>query len=55
MTGRYGGLRHFGKIYGMIASITALGAGIGPPLAGIRLRPLRQLCAFPRGRFPWRC
>lgn len=34
MTGRYGGLRHFGKIYGMIASITALGAGIGPPLAG---------------------
>lgn len=34
MTGRYGGLRNFGKIYGTIASVTALGVGIGPVLAG---------------------
>jgi MFS family permease len=35
LTGRYGGLRNFGKIYGVMASLTALGLGLGPLLAGV--------------------
>jgi MFS family permease len=33
-TTRYGGLRHFGKIFGVMASMFGLGTGIGPVLAG---------------------
>jgi predicted MFS family arabinose efflux permease len=35
LTTRYAGLGHFGKIYGTIASVMSLGAGIGPLAAGI--------------------
>lgn len=35
LIGRYGGLRHFGKIFGAVASLIALGAGLGPTLAGL--------------------
>lgn len=31
---RYGGVAHFGKIYGLISSCMGLGAGLGPLLAG---------------------
>jgi len=34
LTGRYGGIRNFGKIFGVISSLIALGPGIGPLLAG---------------------
>ena len=34
LTGRYGGMRNFGKIFGVMASMIALGAGLGPMLAG---------------------
>lgn len=34
MTSRYVGMRHFGKIYGVLASLTAAGLGLGPVLAG---------------------
>jgi MFS family permease len=33
LTSRYGGLRNFGKIFGVIASIIAMGSGLGPVLA----------------------
>jgi predicted MFS family arabinose efflux permease len=35
LTTRYGGLRNFGKIFGMMASLIALGSGLGPYLAGL--------------------
>lgn len=35
LTSRYGGLRNFGTIYGFIGSLVALGAALGPLLAGI--------------------
>lgn len=34
-TSRYGGLRNFGKIFGVMASLIATGAGLGPFLAGL--------------------
>lgn len=34
-TSRYGGLRNFGKIFGVMASLIATGAGVGPFLAGL--------------------
>lgn len=34
LTGRYGGLRNFGKIFGMMSSIIAMGSAIGPVMAG---------------------
>jgi predicted MFS family arabinose efflux permease len=34
LTGRYGGLRNFGKIFGVVASLVALGSGLGPLAAG---------------------
>lgn len=34
LTSRYAGMRNFGKIFGVMASIIALGAGLGPMLAG---------------------
>jgi predicted MFS family arabinose efflux permease len=34
LTGRYGGMRNFGKIFGFVASLVALGSGLGPVLAG---------------------
>jgi MFS family permease len=34
LTSRYGGVRNFGVIYGLITSLVALGSGIGPMLAG---------------------
>jgi MFS family permease len=34
LTTRYGGVRHFGKIFGMISSCMGLGAGLGPVIAG---------------------
>ena len=34
MTTRYAGVRHFGKIYGVISSCMGLGAGLGPLVAG---------------------
>lgn len=35
LTTRYGGLRHFGKIFGVMASMIALGTGLGPFLGGV--------------------
>ncbi|MCB2076731.1 MAG: MFS transporter [Novosphingobium sp.] len=34
LTGRYAGLRNFGKIFGVMASLIALGLGLGPLSAG---------------------
>lgn len=34
LVSRYGGVRHFGKIYGLISSCMGLGAGTGPLIAG---------------------
>ena len=36
LTGRYGGMQNFGKIFGVMASIIALGMGVGP-VAGARI------------------
>ena len=35
LTTRYAGLRHFGKIFGVIAAVMGLGGGLGPLLAGV--------------------
>jgi MFS family permease len=35
LTGRYGGLSSFGKIFGVMSGLTALGIGIGPVLVGL--------------------
>lgn len=35
LTTRYGGLRHFGKIFGVMASLLAFGTGVGPLLGGL--------------------
>lgn len=35
LTSRYGGLRNFGKIFGVVASLIAVGSGLGPVLAGL--------------------
>lgn len=35
LTARYGGLRNFGVIYGVITSLVALGSGTGPMIAGL--------------------
>jgi MFS family permease len=34
LTTRYGGMRNFGKIFGCMASLMALGSALGPPVAG---------------------
>jgi len=34
LTVQYAGLRNFGKIYGMISSLVAVGSGVGPIMAG---------------------
>ncbi len=34
LTSRYGGLKHYGKIFGVMCSLVALGGGIGPVAAG---------------------
>jgi MFS family permease len=34
LTTRYAGVRHFGKIFGLISSVMGLGAGLGPLVAG---------------------
>jgi MFS family permease len=34
LTTRYAGVRHFGKIFGLISSVMGLGAGLGPIIAG---------------------
>jgi predicted MFS family arabinose efflux permease len=34
LTSRYGGMRNFGKIFGVMSSIIILGSGLGPMLAG---------------------
>lgn len=34
LTTRYAGVRHFGKIFGIISSLMGLGAGLGPVIAG---------------------
>jgi MFS family permease len=34
LTTQYGGLRHFGKIYGSVSALTGLSSGIGPITAG---------------------
>ena len=35
LTTRYGGLRHFGKIFGVMASLLAFGTGAGPVVGGL--------------------
>lgn len=35
MTAKYGGMRNFGKIYGVMSALMALAAGVGPTVAGI--------------------
>jgi MFS family permease len=35
LCGRYGGLRNFGKIYSVVASLMMFGAAVGPPIAGL--------------------
>ena len=34
LTARYGGVRNFGVIYGLVTSLVAFGSGVGPMLAG---------------------
>jgi MFS family permease len=34
MTTRFAGLKNFGKIFGMMAAVNALGSALGPWLAG---------------------
>lgn len=34
-TSRYGGMRNFGKIFGVMASLIAVGTGVGPVVAGL--------------------
>lgn len=34
LTVRYAGMRNFGKIYGLVTSLVALGSGLGPLIAG---------------------
>lgn len=34
LTSRYGGLRNFGKIFGVMSSLIAVGGGLGPIAAG---------------------
>jgi MFS family permease len=34
LTTRYGGVQHFGKIFGLISSCMGLGSGLGPVIAG---------------------
>lgn len=34
LAGRYGGIRNFGKIFGFVSSLVALGSGLGPVFAG---------------------
>lgn len=34
LTASYGGMKHFGKIYGTMAALMALAAGVGAPIAG---------------------
>ncbi len=34
-TSRYGGMKHFGKIFGCMSVLVAMGAGLGPYLAGL--------------------
>ena len=34
LTTRYAGVRHFGKIFGIISSCMGLGSGLGPLIAG---------------------
>lgn len=34
LTARYGGMKNFGKIYGVMAALMALAAGLGPTFAG---------------------
>ncbi|QIG80803.1 MFS transporter [Stakelama tenebrarum] len=35
LTASYGGMRHFGAIYGVMAGLMALASGVGPMLAGV--------------------
>jgi predicted MFS family arabinose efflux permease len=35
LTTRYGGLRHYGKVFGVMASLLAFGTGVGPVLGGL--------------------
>ena len=35
LTGRYGGLLSFGKVFGVMSGLTALGIGIGPVVVGL--------------------
>lgn len=35
LTAQYGGMKNFGKIYGVMAALMALAAGLGPTLAGV--------------------
>ena len=35
LTSSYGGMRNFGKIYGVMAGLMAAAAGIGPLIAGL--------------------
>jgi predicted MFS family arabinose efflux permease len=35
LTSRYGGIRNFGVIYGMITSLVVFGTGLGPMIAGM--------------------
>lgn len=35
LTARYGGMRNFGKIYGVMAALMALAAGLGPTFGGV--------------------
>ncbi len=34
LTSRYGGMKNFGKVFGVMSSLIAVGAGVGPVLAG---------------------
>ncbi len=34
LTSRHGGLRHFGKIFGVMAALMSLGSGLGPQIVG---------------------
>lgn len=52
LTTQYAGLRNFGKIYGSIAALMGLGAGIGPSVAGYVHDVTQSYALFLTGAIP---
>jgi predicted MFS family arabinose efflux permease len=52
LTSRYAGIRHFGKVYGVMASLMALGTGIGPVVGGMVFDHFGSYTALLAGGIP---